>query len=122
LGFKPDVVHYERRKRRHGRSRWTFWKKVKFFLDSLLGFSIAPIRFISTCGLIVSLASFAYAALIVTNAIRHGTEVPGFATIVTLIAFLLGLILVILGVIGEYLWRIFDEVTRKPETVIDEIL
>jgi dolichol-phosphate mannosyltransferase len=95
---------------------------VKFFLDSLLGFSIAPIRFISTCGVIVSLASFAYAAVIVTNAIRLGTEVPGFATIVTLIAFLHGLTLIILGVISEYLWRIFDEVTRKPETVIDEIL
>ncbi|HEX7705718.1 MAG TPA: glycosyltransferase family 2 protein [Thermoanaerobaculia bacterium] len=122
LGFAPDVIRYTRQKRRHGYSRWTFWKRVKFFLDSLLGFSIVPIRFISACGLLVSIGSLAYALVIVVNAFRIGTEVPGFVTIVTLIAFLLGLVLLMLGVIGEYLWRVFDEVSGKPESVIDEIL
>jgi dolichol-phosphate mannosyltransferase len=121
LGFKPTFVSYIRRRREHGRSRWTFWKKVKFFLDSMLGFSIVPIRFISACGLIVAVASCAHGAMLALNTIRHGTDVPGFATIVTLVTFLLGLVIVMLGVIGEYLWRIFDEVTRKPEAVIDQI-
>jgi len=121
LGFKPTFVSYVRRRREHGRSRWTFWKKVKFFLDSVLGFSIVPIRFISACGLIVAVASFAHGAMLAFNTIRHGSDVPGFATIVTLVTFLLGLVIVMLGVIGEYLWRIFDEVTRKPEAVIDQV-
>jgi dolichol-phosphate mannosyltransferase len=121
LGFKPEVVEYRRRKRIHGRSRWTFTKKLKFFIDSILGFSIVPIRFISMLGLIISLLSFVYGLVVVVNAFLGNTDVRGFATIVALISFLLGLIIIMLGVIGEYIWRIFDEVNKRPESVIDEI-
>lgn len=121
LGFKPFVIRYDRRRRVHGRSRWTFAKKFKFFLDSLLGFSIVPIRLILLVGLIVSLLSFGYGSLIVINAVHGRTDVPGFATLAALIAFLFGLTIIILGMIGEYLWRVFDELNKRPEAVIDEI-
>lgn len=121
LGFKPTVINYERQKRVYGKSRWTFWKKVKLFFDSLLGFSIVPIRFMSLTGVLVSLTSFAYGIFIIANAIMGRIDVRGFATTVTLISFLLGIIIVMLGIIGEYLWRIFDEINQRPETVIDEI-
>lgn len=121
LGFKPKIIHYKRRERLHGHSRWTFSKKVKLFLDSLLGFSIVPIRAISGIGMLVSLVSFSYGLFIVINAILGRTEVAGFATIVVLISFLLGIIIVMLGVIGEYIWRIFDEINQRPESVIEEI-
>ena len=121
LGFEPEVIVYERQKRPFGKSRWTFWKRVTLFLDSLLGFSVAPIRLISLIGFVVSLASFAYGSLISINAVRGKTVVLGFATIVTILSFLLGLIIVMLGVIGEYIWRIFDEINKRPESVIDEI-
>ena len=121
LGFKPEVLQYQRRKRIHGRSRWSFSKRVTFFIDSILGFSILPIRLISLIGIIVSLLSFAYGTLIVVNTLLGRMDVRGFATIVALISFLLGLIIVMLGVIGEYIWRIFDEVNKRPESVIDEI-
>jgi dolichol-phosphate mannosyltransferase len=121
LGFQPEVILYERQKRSFGKSRWTFWKRVTLFLDSLLGFSVAPIRLISLIGFVVSLASFAYGSLISINALRGKTVVLGFATIVTILSFLLGLIIVMLGVIGEYIWRIFDEINKRPESVIDEI-
>ena len=121
LGFQPEVILYERQKRSFGKSRWTFWKKVSLFLDSLLGFSVAPIRLISLMGFLVSLASFGYGTLILINALRGKTIVLGFATIVTILSFLLGLIIVMLGVIGEYIWRIFDEINKRPESVIDEI-
>jgi len=121
LGFEPEFVRYTRRRREHGRSRWTFWKRVKFFLDSVLGFSIVPIRFMSAIGLLVALGSFGHATVLAFNTVIHGATVPGFATIVTLITFLLGLVILMLGVIGEYLWRIFDEVTGKPEAVIDQV-
>ncbi len=121
LGFQPEVVLYERKKRAFGKSRWTFRRKVKLFLDSLLGFSVAPIRMISLIGVLVSLASFGYGVWIIVSALRGKTIVQGFATIVTITSLLLGLVIIMLGVIGEYVWRIFDEINKRPESVIDEI-
>jgi dolichol-phosphate mannosyltransferase len=122
LGFKPTVVSYHRPARQHGKSRWTFGRKFKSFLDVMLGFSVTPIRLISGFGVIVALASFAYGASVVGHALVRGLEVPGFASIVALITFLLGIIILMLGVIGEYLWRIFDETNKRPETVVEEEL
>jgi dolichol-phosphate mannosyltransferase len=121
LGYKPATVLYVRRKRQHGKSRWTFGKKLKYFIDSILGFSVMPIRLISVIGFIVSLLSFAYGAVIVISTILGHREVAGFATLASLITFLLGLMIIILGIIGEYVWRIFDEITTRPEAVVDEV-
>jgi dolichol-phosphate mannosyltransferase len=121
LGFQPTIIEYDRRERMHGRSRWTFSKRLQFFIDSLLGFSVIPIRLISAIGLFVSVASMLYGSVITINAIRGARSVQGFPTLVALMTFLLGLIIVMLGIIGEYIWRIFDEVNKRPETVIEEI-
>ncbi len=121
LGYKPDVLQYHRRGRAHGRSRWTFWKKFHTFLDVMLGFSITPLRVVSGIGVIVSLCSFLYGGSVLTHAFFRRIPVEGFATLVSLITFLLGLILLTLGIIGEYLWRIFDETNKRPETVIEEV-
>ena len=75
----------------------------------------------SGVGAIVSLFSFAYGSSILINAFLGQIPVPGFASIATLITFLLGLIILMLGMIGEYLWRIFDELNKRPEVVIDKI-
>jgi len=122
LGFRPDIIHYHRAPRLHGRSRWTIRKKIKAFLDVMLGFSVTPIRIISGFGAIISICSFAYGILVAVNALAGRIPVPGFASLVTLITFLLGLIIVMLGIIGEYLWRIFEETNKRPEFVIEEIL
>ncbi|MDA0977026.1 MAG: glycosyltransferase family 2 protein [Proteobacteria bacterium] len=122
LGFEPTIIPYHRRQREKGTSRWTFKKKFDAFLDVILGFSITPIRMVSGVGLIVACVSFLYGGFIFVNGLLGRTEVAGFASIVTLITFLLGLIIVMLGVIGEYLSRIFREIDKRPETVIDEIL
>jgi len=121
LGFKPDILEYVRQKRRHGKSKWTFSKRFKFFLDSLLGFSIVPVRAMSLFGALTSLGSFGYGTVIAVNALRGVRSVPGFATIVVVTSFLFGVVIMMLGVIGEYLWRIYDEVSRKPDAVIDEV-
>lgn len=121
LGFKPVVLKYKREIRQHGKSKWTFGKKLKVFIDVILGFSYAPIRLISLIGLAVSIISFTYGLVVVFNTLIGNWVVPGFATITALITFLLGLIIIMLGIIGEYLWRIFDEVQKRPESVIDEI-
>jgi polyisoprenyl-phosphate glycosyltransferase len=121
LGYKPDVIQYHRPAREYGKSGWTFAKKFTAFLDVMLGFSITPIRAISGAGAVVALCSFVYGGAVVINALLHRIPVEGFATVVALVTFLLGLILVMLGIIGEYLWRIFDETNKRPETVIEEV-
>jgi glycosyltransferase involved in cell wall biosynthesis len=121
LGFKPEVIYYHRVKRQHGKSRWSLKKKLNVFLDVMLGFSATPIRLISVFGVIVAALSFAYGISVVVNALLGNIPLPGFPSLAALITFLLGLVIVMLGIIGEYLWRVFDEVNKRPETVIDEI-
>ena len=121
LGYKPDVIHYHRPAREHGKSRWTFGKKFAAFLDVMLGFSITPIRAISGFGALTALFSFLYGGTVIVNAVLNRIPVEGFATVVALITFLLGLIILMLGIIGEYLWRIFEETNRRPETVIEQV-
>lgn len=122
LGFTPETIRYKRAARRHGRSRWSFAKRWKLLIDSIFSFSFAPVRIISGIGLLVSIGSFLYGTLVVVSAIVGKVHVPGFATLAALISFLLGLIIVMLGVISEYVWRIFDEVNRHPYAVVEEIL
>jgi len=101
------------------KSRWTFWKKFNALVDSLAVFP----SFDSAClsrRFLVSFGSFGYARSFWSMDPRR-IKVRGFATMVTLMAFLLGVIIIMLGMIGEYLWRIFDEVNKRPEAVIDEI-
>ncbi|HEV8240592.1 MAG TPA: glycosyltransferase family 2 protein [Thermoanaerobaculia bacterium] len=122
LGFRPTTIHYVRRRRTHGKSGWTFRKRVNFYVDSLVGFSIVPLRAMSFIGMVVALLSFGYGGTIAVNALRGLKTVPGFAALAVLLSFLLGLVIAMLGVVGEYLWRIYDEVSRKPEAVVDEVL
>jgi dolichol-phosphate mannosyltransferase len=121
LGYEPKVIKYSRPKRKFGRSSWSFSKKFTAFLDVMLGFSATPIRAISTIGFIVAIGSFLYGASVVINAIFNRIPVEGFATLASLFAFLLGLIIIMLGLIGEYLWRIFDETNKRPECVIENV-
>lgn len=121
LGFKPVVIHYHRPAREHGKSRWTFRKKAHAFLDVMLGFSITPIRLMSLFGFCTAGIAFLYGASVVVHAIMGQVPVPGFATLASLMTFLVGLVILMLGMIGEYLWRIFEELNRRPETVVEEV-
>jgi polyisoprenyl-phosphate glycosyltransferase len=120
-GHNPVVIDYVRPQRPYGKSRWSFFKRLRFLLDSLLGFSIVPVRIISLIGLFVSFLSFAYGTLVVIGGLRGAIDAPGFATVTALVTFLLGLVIIMMGIIGEYVIRIFDEINKRPESVIDEI-
>jgi hypothetical protein len=120
LGFQPVVLSYHRRVRQHGRSRWTFAKKLKHFVDTISGFSVTPIRIMSLIGIVAALVSFAYGVMIVVAALLGNVEIRGFATLAALISFFSGLILIMLGVLGEYLWRVLEAVNNKPEAIIEE--
>jgi polyisoprenyl-phosphate glycosyltransferase len=121
LGFSPVLIPYTRRARRQGKSRWTLQKKVKLVVDSFVAFSYVPIRFLSGVGLLTSFVALAYAAFQVVAKLVYDTPVPGFSTTVVLIALTSGVQMIMLGVLGEYLWRILDETRRRPMYVIDRI-
>jgi glycosyltransferase involved in cell wall biosynthesis len=120
LGFSPKILDYHRAERAFGRSRWTFRKKFQYAIDTLTGFSVVPIRLITAVGLTIAMCSFIYAVYIVIAGLSGKIDVSGFATIVTINSFLGGCTLFMLGIIGEYLWRIFDQVSGRPEAVIAE--
>lgn len=121
LGHERVTIPYVRQERKLGKSRWTFSKKIKLFIDSFVSFSYAPIRFMSMIGAFTALLSFLYGLFVVGNALFGKIEMAGWATIIALITFLMGLIMIMLGIIGEYLWRILDESRKRPAYVIDEV-
>ncbi|MFX3632164.1 MAG: glycosyltransferase [Candidatus Pristimantibacillus sp.] len=121
LGHSQDTISYVRQERKHGKSKWTLSKKIKLFVDSFVSFSYAPIRLMSIVGFFTALLSFLYGIFIVLNAIFGYIPLEGWSTIVALITFLLGLNMVMLGIIGEYLWRILDESRKRPTFIVDEI-
>ena len=98
---------------------WTFAKKFNYFIDSILGFSIIPLQMISWIGIVLALFSFIYGLFVATSVIFGGREVPGFAALFSLTSFLSGLTLTMLGIIGQYIWRIFDQINGTPESVVD---
>ncbi len=121
LGFKPTVLEYDRRERVHGKSRWSLRKRLNLMLDTILGFSVRPLRMFSAIGVLTAVASVCYGIFLVVATLLHGGDMPGFATIATLISFFFSLVLLMLGIIGEYIWRIFDRVTQRPESVIEDV-
>lgn len=121
LGHDQDFIPYIRQERKHGKSRWTLSKKIKLFVDSFVSFSYAPIRFMTGIGFTVALLSFIYALFTIVAYIAGYVAVQGWTTIVALITLLQGIIMMMLGIIGEYLWRILDETRKKPGFIVDEV-
>ena len=102
--------------------RQTFKKQIVLFMDSILGFSVSPIRFILSIGLLISLLSFSYFLVIIVNAYLGKIDVRGFATIVALITFLFGVVISMLGIIGEYIWRTLSQARGRPQYIIEEVI
>ncbi len=120
LGFYYAEIHYDRQKREKGKSSWTLTKKLKLFIDSFISYSYVPIRFMTLLGMLVSILSFSYGIFIVIASFFVNIEQPGWASLMVVMSFLLGTVMVMLGILGEYLWRILDEVRARSPYVIDE--
>lgn len=119
-GFKPEKIYYVRRKREVGESKWTLSKKIKLFIDSFMAFSYFPIRFISSLGFIIAGAGFLYGLILVANKLIHGVPIQGWTSLMVMMLFLFGINMVMLGILGEYLWRNFDETRKRPVFIIEE--
>ena len=121
LGYKSTAVFYDRPGREDGQSTWSYWKLWNFALDGLTSFSTMPLRVWTYIGLVVSLLSFGYASFLVFRTMIVGIDLPGYASLMVVILFLGGIQLISLGVLGEYLGRVFIEVKQRPIYLIDRV-
>ena len=121
-GFSAAAVAYARPERSAGETKFNFWKLWNFALDGIVSFSTAPLRMWSYIGALVAFVSFIYASVIIMQTIFTGVDVPGYASLTVLILFFGSVQMISVGVLGEYISRLFIEVKRRPIYVIDEII
>ena len=121
IGFKTDVVYYERQKRYAGKSKYPLNKAINFALDGITSFSIKPLRLIMDLGLIVSIISFIYLLYVVFSSL-NGNNVEGWATIIVLITMFSGIQIFCIGIIGEYIGKIYMETKHRPRYIVSEDL
>ncbi len=121
-GFDIKFIPYKRVKRESGKSGWTFNKKMKLLIDSILSYSYFPLRLMSYIGIIVALVGFIYSGIIIFNRLFSEVDVKGWASNIVIILVLSGLQMMMIGVIGEYLWRTLDQVKNRPQYIIEKEL
>jgi dolichol-phosphate mannosyltransferase len=120
LGFDQAFISYEKKERLSGTSKWTLRKKLKLAVDSFVSFSYFPIRVMSLCGIVFAASGFIYAGVVAARAFFWGSPVQGWSSLMCVVLIVSGVQLLMLGVLGEYLWRTFDESRHRPRFVIEE--
>ncbi|MFH8259392.1 glycosyltransferase family 2 protein [Streptomyces roseolus] len=120
VGFRTTTFAYENAVREEGRSKWTFGKLLNYGLDGLLSFNNKPLRAAVYLGLLLVSLAFAYAAWIVADALANGVDTPGYVTLLVAVTALAGVQMVMVGLIGEYVGRIYYEVKRRPHYLVAE--
>jgi polyisoprenyl-phosphate glycosyltransferase len=114
-GYNIKFIPYKREKRAFGKSSWTFSKKLKYLIDGVLSYSYFPLRAMSVTGLIVALLGFLYAFIILIGRIVGSVPIQGWAPLMIIFLVLSGIQMLMVGIIGEYLWRALDQVrNRQP--------
>ena len=120
IGFKKKEITYDRDPRAAGQTGWSYAKLINFAIDGLTSFTTAPLRISSIFGVIVSVVAFIYIVYLVFRTIFFGTDLAGYPSMMAVILFLGGLQLLSLGIIGEYIGRIFNETKKRPLYFVQE--
>jgi len=120
VGFRQARIRYARDRRYTGKSKYTLWKLAKLAFDGITSFSHFPLRLVVHLGLVVSLVGFLYGAIIIILGLVFGRVVPGWTTLMAAVIFLGGIQLVVVGIIGEYIGRIYVEVQQRPLYLIKQ--
>jgi glycosyltransferase involved in cell wall biosynthesis len=121
VGFPSVAIPYVRPARRLGQTKWNYWRLWNFALDGIVSFSSAPLRIWTYCGLAIAVGALAYAAFILVDALVFGIGVPGYASLIIVLLFSTAANLVSLGMIGEYVSRLFVETKRRPVYLLEGI-
>jgi dolichol-phosphate mannosyltransferase len=119
MGFRQASITYDKQARLYGRSGWNLKKKLKLVVDSVTSFTYLPIRLMSYVGFSVALLGFLYAGLVIANALA-GQPVEGWSSLMVVVLIVGGVQMLMMGVLGEYLWRALDEARRRPRYLIEE--
>jgi dolichol-phosphate mannosyltransferase len=122
MGFRQAFVPYVKQARHAGRSKWTLAKKIKLLVDSIVSFSYVPIRAMSLVGLTMATVGFLYAVFVIVGRLAGWVSVgTGFAALMTAVLVGQGIIMLMLGVLGEYVWRAYDEARHRPRYIVEEL-
>lgn len=121
LGFSYVTIPYTRLARSKGKSKWTLNKKIKLFIDSFVAFSYFPVRLVSILGVVFAVAAFVYGIFVLYSWLQGTIKIEGWTTLMIVLTFTAGLQMMILGTLGEYLWRVLDETRKRPHYVIDKV-
>ena len=120
-GFQTDHVYFHRRDREVGESRWTFSKKFKLVLDSMMSFSYFPIRMMSIVGVTFNILAVLMFIYVLAEKFTVGTPIAGWSSLMCVVLLSSGLILLTLGILGEYVWRALDAARTRPPFIIDVV-
>lgn len=120
IGYKKKEIEYDRDPRMAGETKWNYFKLINLAIDGITSFTTAPLRISSVLGIVVSLAAFIYILYLVIRTAFFGTDLAGYPSMMAVILFLGGVQLLSLGVIGEYIGRIFNESKNRPLYFIEE--
>ncbi|HLX96846.1 MAG TPA: glycosyltransferase family 2 protein [Verrucomicrobiae bacterium] len=119
MGFEQAQIVYTKEARQAGVSKWTFFKRIKLAVDSFVSFSYVPIRLMSLLGFCSAALGFLYALFLVIRRILYEAPIEGWTSLICVVLITSGVQLIMLGVLGEYLWRTFDESRRRPRYLIE---
>ena len=124
LGFSPKVIYYHRqaREKRYGPSMWTISRKIKYFLDSFIAFSYFPVRAASIIGVVLSIAGLIYAVIVTILRLVKSVQPEGWASLMIVVLIVSGVQMLMMGILGEYLWRNLDETRRRPRFIVESVL
>jgi glycosyltransferase involved in cell wall biosynthesis len=119
IGLSKKIISYENVQRAAGTTKWSFWALVNYGIDGIISFNLKPLRVCFYTGFLVLVLSLIYIGVTFYEIMKEGVGAPGYFTTITAILFLGGIQLISLGVIGEYVGRIYNETKRRPNFLID---
>jgi len=119
VGFPSSAVPYDRAPRHAGTTKWSYWRLWNLALEGITSFTVMPLKVATYLGLLVALLAVIYAAQVVIRTLLFGNAVAGYPSLMTVVLFLGGVQLMTLGVIGEYLGRVFNETKQRPLYLVE---
>ena len=120
MGFRQERIYYVKQARLYGSSGWNLEKKLKLVVDSVTAFSYLPIRLMSYIGFTLAVIGFLYAAFILFYRVFRGSPVQGWSSLMIVLLIIGGFQMLLMGVLGEYVWRALDEARRRPRYLIED--
>lgn len=122
VGFPAKPLYYRRDARAAGQTKWNYWNLWNFAIEGVTSFTVAPLKVATYMGLVVAALSLTYALFVIWKALAYGDAVKGYPSLMAVILFLGGVQLISVGIVGEYVGRIFNEVKRRPLYLVNRLL